>query len=59
MVTSKTQYILNNVRGYSEEPLCFGEYYRESQRGSEEWAGLGSLRLGLAGRVHAEDFLQL
>ena len=32
MVTAKTQYNLKNAEQYSEEHLCVGDYYDESQR---------------------------
>ncbi len=59
MVTAKTQYNLKNAREYFEEHLCVGDYYDEGQRVSGEWLGLGAERLGLAGRVRADDFLRL
>ncbi len=59
MLTAKTQYNLKNAREYFEEHLCVGDYYAEGQRVSGEWTGLGAQRLGLAGRVRAEEFLRL
>lgn len=59
MVTAKTQYNLKNAREYFEEHLCVGDYYDEGQRVSGEWQGLGAARLGLAGKVRADDFLRL
>ena len=59
MVTAKTQYNLANARAYFEEHLCVGDYYDEGQRVSGEWQGLGAERLGMAGRVGADDFLRL
>ncbi|MGA3182362.1 MAG: MobF family relaxase, partial [Verrucomicrobiota bacterium] len=59
MVTAKTQYNLKNAREYFEEHLCVGDYYDEGQRVSGEWMGLGAERLGLNGKVRAEDFLRL
>jgi len=59
VVTAKTQYNLANAREYFEEHLCIGDYYDEGQRVSGEWQGLGAERLGLVGRVRAEDFLRL
>ena len=59
MVTAKTQYNLANAREYFEEHLCVGDYYDEGQRVAGEWFGLGVQRLGLAGRVRADDFLRL
>lgn len=59
MVSAKTQYNLANAREYFEEHLCVGDYYDEGQRVSGEWQGLGAERLGLAGRVRADDFLRL
>jgi conjugative relaxase-like TrwC/TraI family protein len=59
MVTAKTQYNLANAREYFEEHLCVGDYYDEGQRVAGEWLGLGAQRLGLAGKVRADDFLRL
>jgi len=59
VLTAKTQYNLKNAREYFEEHLCVGDYYAEGQRVSGEWTGLGAQRLGLAGRVRAEEFLRL
>jgi conjugative relaxase-like TrwC/TraI family protein len=59
MVTAKTQYNLKNAREYFEEHLCFGDYYDEGQRVSGEWIGEGAARLGLSGKVRADDFLRL
>src|SRR5208283_3151804 len=39
--------------------LCVGDYYDQGQRVAGEWIGLGAERLGLAGKVRAEDFLRL
>ncbi len=59
MVTAKTQYNLKNAREYFEEHLCVGDYYDEGQRMTGEWIGSGAERLGLSGKVRAEDFLRL
>jgi conjugative relaxase-like TrwC/TraI family protein len=59
VVTAKTQYSLTNAKGYFEEHLCVGDYYDEGQRVSGEWFGLGAQRLGLSGKVRAEEFLRL
>lgn len=59
MVTAKTQYNLANAQEYFEEHLCVGDYYDEGQRVSGEWQGIGAARLGLAGKVRADDFLRL
>jgi conjugative relaxase-like TrwC/TraI family protein len=59
MVTAKTQYNLKNAEDYFKEHLCVGDYYDEGQRVSGEWIGLGAERLGLAGKVRAEEFLRL
>lgn len=59
MVTAKTQYNLKNAEEYFEEHLAVGDYYDEGQRIAGEWIGLGAERLGLAGKVRAEDFLRL
>jgi conjugative relaxase-like TrwC/TraI family protein len=59
VVTAKTQYNLANAREYFEEHLCVGDYYDEGQRVTGEWFGHGAKRLGLAGKVSADDFLRL
>ena len=59
MVTAKTQYNLKNAEEYFAEHLAVGDYYDEGQRVAGEWNGLGAERLGLAGKVRAEDFLRL
>jgi conjugative relaxase-like TrwC/TraI family protein len=59
MVTAKTQYNLKNAQEYFEDHLCVGDYYDERQRIAGEWMGLGAERLGLAGKVRANDFLRL
>ena len=59
MVTAKTQYNLKNAREYFEEHRRVGDYYDEGQRVAGEWIGLGAERLGLSGKVRAEDFLRL
>ena len=59
MVTAKTQYSLTNAKNYFAEHLCVGDYYEEGQRVSGQWFGLGAERLGLAGKVRAEEFLRL
>lgn len=59
MVTAKTQHNLKNAREYFEEHLCVGDYYDEGQRVAGKWIGLGAERLGLSGKVRAEDFLRL
>jgi conjugative relaxase-like TrwC/TraI family protein len=59
MVTAKTQYNLKNAEDYFKEHLCVGDYYDEGQRVSGEWIGLGAEKLGLAGKVRAEEFLRL
>jgi len=59
VVTAKTQYSLTNAKGYFEEHLCVGDYYDEGQRVSGEWFGVGAQRLGLSGKVRAEEFLRL
>ena len=59
MVTAKTQYNLTNAKEYFEEHLCVGDYYDEGQRVAGEWVGLGAERLGLSGKVRADDFLRL
>src|ERR1051326_3350768 len=59
MVTAKTQYSLANAKRYFAEHLAVGDYYQEGQKVSGEWFGLGVERLGIAGRVQANDFLAL
>ena len=59
MVTAKTQHNLKNTQEYFEEHLCVGDYYDQGQLMADEWIGLGAKRLGLAGKVRAEDFLRL
>jgi len=59
VVTAKTQYNLKNAREYFEEHLCVGDYYDEGQRVAGEWVGAGAERLGLSGKVRADDFLRL
>jgi conjugative relaxase-like TrwC/TraI family protein len=59
VVTAKTQYNLKNAEEYFEEHLAVGDYYDEGQRIAGEWIGLGAERLGLGGKVRAEDFLRL
>ncbi|HEX5398701.1 MAG TPA: MobF family relaxase [Verrucomicrobiae bacterium] len=59
VVTAKTQYNLTNAKEYFEEHLCVGDYYDEGQRVAGEWVGLGAERLGLSGKVRADDFLNL
>ena len=59
VVTAKTQYSLTNAKGYFEEHLCVGDYYDQGQRVSGEWFGVGAQRLGLSGKVRAEEFLRL
>ena len=50
MVTAKTQYNLKNAEQYFEEHLCVGDYYKEGQRVSGEWVGVGAERLALSGK---------
>lgn len=59
MVTAKTQYNLANAQEYFEEHLCVGDYYDEGQRVAGEWVGLGADRLGLSGKIKANEFLRL
>jgi len=59
VVTAKTQYSLTNAQDYFTEHLCVGDYYEEGQRVAGRWFGLGAERLGLAGKVQAEEFLRL
>lgn len=59
VVTAKTQYNLKNAREYFDEHLCAGDYYDEGQRVAGEWTGLGAERLGLSGKVRADEFLRL
>src|SRR5216110_2278211 len=59
VVTAKTQYNLKNAREYFEEHLCVGDYYNEGQRVAGEWNGVAAGRLGLSGKVRADDFLRM
>jgi conjugative relaxase-like TrwC/TraI family protein len=62
VVTAKTQYNLKNApqeRGILRGTPGVGDYYDEGQRVAGEWIGLGAERLGLSGKVRAEDFLRL
>ena len=59
MVTAKTQYSLKSAKNYFHEHLSVGDYYQEGQKTSGEWFGVGAEKLGLSGRVAAEDFLAL
>lgn len=59
MVTAKTQYNLSNAKNYFKEHLCVGDYYDEGKRVTGEWFGLGAERLGLSGKIGADDFLRL
>ena len=59
MVAAKTQYNLKNAKEYFEEHLCVGDYYTEGQRVTGEWFGLGGERLGLSGKVLADEFIRL
>jgi conjugative relaxase-like TrwC/TraI family protein len=59
VVTAKTQYNLKNAEQYFEEHLCVGDYYNQGQRVSGEWFGVGAERLGLSGKIRADDFLRL
>jgi TrwC relaxase len=59
MVTAKTQHSLKNAEEYFEEHLSVGDYYDQGQRVAGEWIGLGAERIGLSGKVRAEDFLRL
>jgi conjugative relaxase-like TrwC/TraI family protein len=59
VVTAKTQYSLVNAKDYFTEHLCVGDYYEEGHRVAGHWFGQGAARLGLAGKIGAEDFLRL
>src|SRR5437660_6645226 len=59
MVTAKTQYNLKNAEQYFDEHLCVGDYYNEGQRVAGEWIGRGAGKLGLSGKMRADDFLRL
>ena len=59
MVTAQTQYNLKNAKEYFEEHLCVGDYYTEGQQVTGEWFGLGGERLGLSGKVRADEFIRL
>lgn len=59
MVTAKTQYSLRNAESYFAEHLSVGDYYNQGQSVTGEWFGDGERKLGLSGKVRAEDFLRL
>jgi hypothetical protein len=59
VVTAQTQYNLKNAKEYFEEHLCVGDYYNEGEQGTGEWFGLGGERLGLSGKVRADEFIRL
>src|SRR5437660_4040902 len=59
MVTAKAQFNLKSAKHYFEEHLVAGDYYEGGQKVAGEWFGAGADRLGLSGRVHAEEFLPL
>ena len=59
VVAAKTQYNLKNAKEYFEEHLCVGDYYTEGQQVTGEWFGLGGERLGLSGKVMADEFIRL
>ena len=59
MLAAKTQYNLKNAKEYFEEHLCVGDYYTEGQQVMGEWFGLGGERLGLSGKVLADEFIRL
>ena len=59
MVTAKAQFNLKNAKQYFEEHLAVGDYYEEGQKVAGDWFGDGADRLGLSGKVHAEEFLPL
>ena len=59
MVTAQTQYNLKNAKEYFEEHLCVGDYYNEGEQVTGEWFGQGGERLGLSGKVRADEFLRL
>ena len=59
VVTAKTHYNLKNAREYFEEQLRLGDYYSEGEGVTGEWVGHGAERLGLSGKVCADDFLRL
>jgi hypothetical protein len=59
VVTAQTQYNLKNAKEYFEEHLCVGDYYNEGEQVTGEWFGQGGERLGLSGKVRADEFLRL
>jgi conjugative relaxase-like TrwC/TraI family protein len=59
VLTAKTQYNLKNAKEYFEEHLCVGDYYDEGQRVTGQWFGAGAEKLGLSGKVQADEFLRL
>src|SRR5258706_4570233 len=59
MVTARAQYNLRTARRYFEERLKVGDYYAQGRNISGEFIGVGAERLGLSGRIRAEEFLAL
>ena len=59
MLSPKTQTNLKNAKSYFAEHLSVGDYYGENARVQGEWLGEGAVKLGLIGKVAADDFLAL
>jgi conjugative relaxase-like TrwC/TraI family protein len=59
VVTAQTQYNLKNAKEYFEEHLCIDDYYNEGEQVTGEWFGQSGERLGLSGKVRADEFLRL
>jgi hypothetical protein len=59
VLAAKTQSNLKNAKEYFEEHLCVGDYYTRGQQVAGEWFGLGGERLGLSGKVRADEFIRL
>ena len=59
MVTAKTQHSLASAQTYFAEHLAVGDYYRQGQRVTGEWFGIGAAALKLSGNVPQPEFLAL
>ncbi len=59
MLSTKIQTNLNNAEKYFREHLQLGDYYSQENAVAGEWVGIGAEKLGLAGRVKADQFLKL
>ena len=59
VLSTKTQCNLSNAEKYFKEHLQLGDYYSQENIVSGEWTGSGAQRLGLTGRVTADQFVKL